>query len=110
MHGLAQRPVLSRTIPRLLLAAGLVVLALFPGMAAAGNAGFVKVQDAQFTLDGQRFDFVGTVAFALLAGKIYGMESFTHDVIDQRSAFSGSAASPVSVRDNPSPPSRMVRL
>jgi mannan endo-1,4-beta-mannosidase len=57
------------------------VLAVTATPALAGNAGFVKVQNAQFTLDGQRFDFVGTVAFALLAGKIYGMESFTHDVI-----------------------------
>ena len=85
MHALARRAIArtltfsTRTLA--LVAVGLVALALVPGIAGAANTGFVEVEDGQFVLDGERFDFVGTVAFALLAGKIYGIESFTHDVV-----------------------------
>jgi mannan endo-1,4-beta-mannosidase len=68
-------------LPGKIAALVLGVLAVTATPAPAGNVGFVRAQNAQFVLDGQRFDFVGTVAFALLAGKIYGIESFTHDVI-----------------------------
>ena len=86
MHAITRRRSLSRPFRRsrrsvALVAVALVALALLPGVARAANTGFVEVKDGQFVLDGHRFDFVGTVAFALLAGKIYGIESFTRDVV-----------------------------
>ena len=68
-------------VPGKIAALVLGVLAITATPAPAANNGFVKTQGTQFVLDGERFDFVGTVAFALLAGKIYGIESFTRDVV-----------------------------
>jgi mannan endo-1,4-beta-mannosidase len=44
-------------------------------------SGFLQATDGQFTLDGQRHDFVGGNAYYMPIGKRYGFESFTTNLM-----------------------------
>jgi mannan endo-1,4-beta-mannosidase len=66
----------------LLIAASLVGMIATPGLAAAGNVGFVQADGTRFALNSAPFYFVGTNAFWMYVSAAWGDRSMTDETMN----------------------------